>query len=178
MSEVIGELLRRCRNGEVEAFSLLVEQFGGWARQVTRAILRDEHLAEDAVQASFLKAFMRLGELREPAAFPGWFRQILRSESCRIARSRREPVMEDFEVGPERGPGPPERMELEDMRQKVREAVNSLPDNGRQTTELYYLGGHNCEEVAKMLQVPEGTVKRRLHDARNHLRTILGGVTL
>jgi DNA-directed RNA polymerase specialized sigma24 family protein len=53
------------------------------------AQLRDQHLAEDAAQEAFLKAFVDLGQLHEPAAFPGWFRRIVYEHCDRIRRRRR-----------------------------------------------------------------------------------------
>ena len=53
------------------------------------AQLRDQHLAEDAAQDAFLKAFVDLGQLHEPAAFPGWFRRIVYKHCDRIRRRRR-----------------------------------------------------------------------------------------
>lgn len=61
----------------------------------------------------------------------------------------------------------------EELREKVRGLVEELPPAQRAATRLYYLEERTCREVAGRLAVPEGTVKRRLHDARNRLRTML-----
>jgi RNA polymerase sigma-70 factor (ECF subfamily) len=64
---------------------------------------------------------------------------------------------------------------LAETRLLVREALAALPPAGRETAELFYLDEYNCAEVAELLHVPKGTVKRRLHDARSRLRDLLLG---
>ena len=81
MAELLNELLARCRRGDGQAVRTLVQRFGDSVRALARALLDDEHLAEDAVQAALLTAVQRLDQLRQPEAFAGWLRQIVRTEA-------------------------------------------------------------------------------------------------
>ncbi len=151
---------------------MLVERFEGPGRRLAAAILKDEHAAEDAVQEAMIEAVRRITALREPAAFPGWFRQIVRSQAGRISRRRSERPVGRL---PEQSSASPPGLQIEDqeLRQQVRQALAELPPSGRQTAELFYLDGFSLTEVADVLGVPVGTVKRRLHEVRKRLREIL-----
>ena len=172
MSELLAELLERCRTGEPDAITALVQRFQPWALDLATALLKDPHLAEDAVQWAFVRALGRLADLREPAAFPGWLRQITRTECHRIARRRQEPSLGD-RVDTSVEETPAQQVETHERCRLVRQALAQLPPASRQAAELFYLDELDTAEVAQRLAVPHGTVKRRLHDARLRLREML-----
>jgi len=176
VAEVLSELLARCRRGEDDAVETLVARFSARALDLAAALLGDAHLAEDAVQEAFLVALQRLADLRDPSAFPGWLRQIVRSQCTRILRKRRERLDAEIERRAAAGQSPAAAAELAEMRAVVRAALAALPPVGRRTAELFYLEEQSCAEIAEHLHVPLGTVKRRLHDARAGLRDMLLGV--
>jgi len=173
MTTSLLDLLERCRQGDASSFAVIVGRFRNWAHDLAWSILRDEHLAEDVVQEAFLKAYSRLEELRDLEAFPGWLRQILRSEACGIARTRRRRLLENRTPWMPDQPDPSERVEREELCRRVHRALKSLSPINRQTAELFYLSEHDCGQIAEMLHVPQGTVRRRLHDVRQKLRTML-----
>ncbi len=175
MAERLGELLERCKQRDDHAVAVLVERFRDAALGVAKAILGDAHLAEDAVQEAFLTALQRLDELRDAAAFPGWLRQIVRTQSCRIARRRREASTPETPAVADATGSPLQDLVGNELRGKIREALRGLPDRNRQVAELYYLDGRPCDEVARMLDASPGTVKSRLHDTRRRLRSMLLG---
>lgn len=172
--ESLSELLNLCGKEDEEAIETLIRRFSGKALELAQALTRDPHLAEDAVQEAFLTALSKLDQLRDPKAFPGWFRQIVRTKANRIVRKQRE---EPSEAPPEKGvSSPPEElMEREELSLVIREALDHLPGGSRETVQLFYMAEHNCLEVAQILEIPEGTVKRRLHDARQKLKEMLLG---
>ena len=131
-------------------------------------------MVEDVVQEAFISALGRLDDLRNPEAFPGWFRQIVRTQAARIRRKRHEVPLEGGTYVAA-SDSPDKSAERAELRELVREALLNLPDVGRETTELFYFHEHSCSEISDMLSVPVGTVKRRLHDARKRLRGMLLG---
>ena len=175
MAEPLNELLDRCRQGDGEAIARLVGRFWAWACDLAAALLDDSHLAEDAVQAAFLSAINRLYDLRDPNAFAGWFRQIVRTEALRIVRKRRERPLDREVAESADEPSPAEHLERAERRQVVRQAIASLPKAGRETAEMFYLDDLGHADIADRLGVPMGTVKRRLHDVRWRLRSMLLG---
>jgi RNA polymerase sigma factor (sigma-70 family) len=139
------------------------------------AITRDDHLAEDAVQQAFLTALARLSTLREDGAFWGWFRKIIRTECVRILRKRREQICADVPETADHAPSPRRRAQSRDLRRVVRAALAALPETSRGAAEMFYLEERRCIDIGESLGVPEGTVKRRLHDARKQLHRLLLG---
>jgi RNA polymerase sigma factor (sigma-70 family) len=135
-------------------------------------LLHDFQLAEDAAQEAFFEAYRALDRLREPAAFAGWFRRIVFKQSDRIIRNRPPATapIEHGQTAAQGGPSQAEALEQREMNERVFSAVEQLPEHERATLLLFYLGGHSHKEVGAFLGVPVTTVKKRLHDGRNHLR--------
>lgn len=175
MTELLDELLARCRRGDQDAVAVLVKRFANYVLDLAAALLSDQHLAEDAMQAAFVTALTRLEQLRTPAAFPGWLRQIVRTEANRILRHRRETSGEAHADPISDTPSPAQQLLQEERRQQVRDAVAALPPATRDAAQLFYLDEMKCSHVADRLGIPEGTAKRRLHDARKRLRDALLG---
>lgn len=175
---MLAPLIEQCRKGDGEAIERLVRQFQERAGNYANAILRDADLAEDAVQEAFVAALQSLGQLRDAEAFPLWFRRIVRTQAIRILRHRRElplPLDEGDHQAVATQETPIRRIEREELARRVREALQTLPEASRQAAELFYLDELSCAQTAETLQIPLGTVKRRLHDARRQLRDILAG---
>ena len=84
----VARLVQAARGGDAPAFGMLVERFQAMALGYAVALLRDPGLAEDACQEAFVDAFLHLYQLREDAAFPGWFRRVVRKHVDRQRRSR------------------------------------------------------------------------------------------
>lgn len=175
MALLLRDLLKMCEMGDGEAVPELVRRFRPWALDFAAAITDDRDLAEDAVQEAFITALRRLTDLREPNAFPGWFRQIIRTQARRILRGRRELSVAQDDLVVAGDCSPEERLQAEELRAVVRKALQSLPNAGRDTAELFYLEEMSCAGISDRLEVPEGTVRRRLHDARARLRDMLLG---
>jgi RNA polymerase sigma factor (sigma-70 family) len=170
--EELTTLVMRAREGAPEAFGEIVRRFQDMAVGYGYSILGDFHLAHDAAVEAFLEAYRDLSHLREPAAFPGWFRRIVFKQCDRIARGRRGrtvPLEEAAEMAaPE--PGPAEAAEQRALQVEVRAAIAALPENERVATTLFYIGEYSQREIGAFLGVPVSTVKNRLLTARNRLR--------
>ena len=159
-------LIERSRQGDLDAFGEIVRRFQHMAHGYAYSILGDFHLAEDAAQEALIDAYVRLAELREPAAFSGWFRRVVFKHCDRISRRKHAPTVpleEGVHVAAVHGP----RAELRD---EVLEAVRRLPEREREATTLYYINGYSQKEIADFLEVPTTTVQKRLHDSRRKLK--------
>lgn len=168
-------LVSGASKGDAEAYEAIVRRFQDMAVGYSYSITRDFQFAEDAAQEAFLEAYRNLDKLREPAAFPGWFRRILFKQCDRITRARSFSHIPLHEAQ-ERASQPPNQaddLEHREMTNKILTAVDSLPDHERAATMLYYISGYSQTEVAEFLDVPVTTIKKRLHSARSRLREML-----
>jgi RNA polymerase sigma factor (sigma-70 family) len=154
------------------AFDAIVARFQEMAVGCALTILGDRHLAEDVAQEAFLRAWLGLPLLREPAAFPSWFQRILLWQCNRVKRGRKLDTvsLESVAALPAEGPDPHRVLERRALQERVRGAVRALPQKERVVTELFYLEQLTQNEIALGLEVPLTTVKKRLHDARQRLQ--------
>lgn len=106
--------------------------------------------------------------LRDPAAFPAWFRALVFRQAARLRRRRQVGTL-PLEAAREL-PAVSCADGSEELRAEVQRAIRSLPRNERVVTALFYIGEHSQEEIARFLSVRVTTVKNRLHTARARLK--------
>jgi RNA polymerase sigma factor (sigma-70 family) len=171
-------LVLAAQRGDLDAFGQVVERFQKMAYAVAYATVGDAHLAEDAAQEAFIEAYLSLPKLREPAAFPGWFRRIVFKRGDRLIRGKRLATL-PIEVAGEvaaREPGPAVIAEARELRRQVQAAIDELPEPDRMLVMLFYLAGYAQQEIAAIAELPVATVKKRLYRARQRLRAQLDGL--
>lgn len=165
-------LIDQIKTGDLYAFTELVRRYQDLAFGYAYAILGDFHLAQDAAQEAFVVTYADLGKLRDPEAFPGWLRGIVRYQCGRILRKRH------FELVPldhasdvaAKVPGPEEHAEQQDALAEVIAAINGLPLAQREVVTLYYIREYSQQEVAAFLDLPVTMVNNRLYAARKQLK--------
>ena len=170
--ETLSSFVVAAQHGDLEAFGCIVGRFQAMARAMSYAMVDDSQLAEDVAQEAFVEAFLSLPKLREPAAFPGWFRRIVFKQGDRLIRGKHVMTMPLESVGdvPLADLDPALVIEGREMDDVVRHAVEVLPEHERIVVILFYGTGYALKEIAAFLEVPVTTVKKRLHDARQRLR--------
>ena len=130
--------------------------------------------AREIVQKAFVKAWERLSDLQEDAAFAGWIRRIAVNLVRDFWRSQKplDEIAEDDEEGAleDSAPDPSEIVFERIEAQRLRRAVSELPLAFREVVVLHYLDGSPVDEVARTLEIPRGTVLSRLSRARGRLR--------
>ena len=175
------QLVNNARNGRhsieerQEAFAQLVGEFYEAAFRWAFSRLNDADLAQDAVQEAFVVAYQMLHQLKEPKAFAGWFKQIVLSQTYRLLRDTR-PLTLAVGISQEMmasEPGPAALIENDEMKERVMTAVQALPKKEQVVTKLFYLNGYSQKEIARLLELPLTTVKKRLQYARQNLRGLL-----
>jgi RNA polymerase sigma factor (sigma-70 family) len=130
----------------------------------------DFHEAQDVAQQVFVEAFQSLGTIRDPGRLGAWLRSVTICRCVDRLRGRRETESLEGQMHESRQPGPDEQVQRQEVRQMVLEAIARLGKAQRETTALFYINGYTLEQVSAMQEVPLGTVKRRLHDARQRLK--------
>ena len=165
-------LVRAAQSGDKEAFGSIVTRFQDMAYAVAYAMSGDPVEAQDAAQEAFIEAFLRLQQLREPAAFPGWFRRIVIKYSDRQVRRQPKSVT-PFTDALQRTTSktdPAAIVENEQIRSAIHDSIAALPHNQRLATMLYYVQGYSINEVADSLDTTVGAVKKNLYSARKRLK--------
>ena len=169
-------LVDRVREGDREAFGALVGHYIGQARRVARAVLRDQDDADDAVQDAFLNALTRLDQYDERRPFGPWLLRIVANAALDRVRRRAiraaDPISDRL---PQSASGPAEDAEHRMMLAQLEQALRELPERRRMAVVLFDVEGYEHKEIAKILGVPEGTVRSDVFHARRHLREALAG---
>jgi RNA polymerase sigma factor (sigma-70 family) len=167
------DLVRRAARGDALAFERLLATRADQAFRVARAILGDESDARDATQDTFVAAWRELPRLLDPERFDAWLRRIL-VNACRAQLRVRKHVREitlDVIVEPAApGPSMSEQLGATDV---LARAFERLDGNKRAILVLHHLEHASVAEIAASLGIPTGTVKWRLHDAREALQRAL-----
>ncbi len=162
--------VERARRGEPAAVAELFRRYWRAARAVAYGVTGDLSLAEDAASEAFCAALDGLPELRDAERFGPWLRTIV----VRTARRLKSTAAKNATAmrAPESRPQTPGmRLEQQEAAALVHEAVRSLPPMLREVVSLFYFEGYRVEEIARFLDIPAGTIKRRLHDGRRRLHT-------
>ena len=160
-----GELVAAARRGDREAFSLLVSPHLETALRVARVVAGSPDDGTDAVQDALLSAWQGIGSLREPAAFPAWFRRHVTRQAVRHAKRRGRVVELDVETA-----APLDALDRAFAVRELDRAFDRLSTDDRVILTLRHLWELPGAEIAQHLGIPEGTVKSRVHAAMNRLR--------
>lgn len=155
-----------------EAFAELVKRFQDMAYACAYAVLGDLHLAQDAAQEAFISAWQKLSQLRQPEAFPGWFRRIVLTECHRLKRGNRLRFvsLDDGARVPSADADPQAAIERDELAKAVLTAIEMLPENERIVVVLFYVKEYSHRDISAFLEVPLTTVAKRLYSARVRLR--------
>ena len=172
-----GVLVLRAQAGDRAALDALLASVQEPLYRYLLTLVRERHLAEDALQEAFVRVYRKLGYLREPALFRPWAYRVATREAFRhLKRERRwaEQVRDEEALKTLRAPPPREELAPE-LLARLHETVAGLSPASRAVVVLYYLHEMSLEETADVLGVPLGTVKSRLAYGLEALRRRLRG---
>lgn len=159
--------------GDVQRFEGIVLRWQGPLLNLAFRFVRDRSLAEELAQEAFVKCFRSLRQWRREARFSTWLFSVALSV-YRSKLRRLEPVFEALRDLPApSGEAPDERLAEESRAESVRRAVASLPPLYRDPLIVFYFQEQDLASTARLPGLREGTVKARLHRAREALRGIL-----
>lgn len=168
------ELAERVRRGDAGAFDVLVTRHMRRALSVAYRLLGHPQDAEDLVQEAFLAALTKIDTFRTDRDFRPWFYRILVNRGLDMRRARALRRTDEIPDGsPALSPSPLKTAEGSEIREHLSAAVSGLPERQRLIFQLYELEGFSGPEIAGMLDLPEGTARWHLHQARRALRAAL-----
>ena len=166
-------LVEAVQAGDVEAFARFVTRYTDPAYAIALSILRHEQDAEDAVQAAFIRALERIGQLRPGSRFGPWFYRVLRSTCLNLRRRELLRTHSELTETAASRDDPHREFERSDARKRVLEALEQLPERQRTAVMMYDLEGYDHGEIAAILGIAVGTSRANLHHGRHALRRIL-----
>ncbi len=163
------EAVARFLAGDETAFAVLVDAHKDNVHQFVRSILGAGE-AEDQAQEVFMQVFRSLRSFRGDASFSTWLyclaRNVCRHRLRALGAAKRGSTEEiDSLELPDGEPTSFARLEAEETRALVRAAVDELPPGHRAVIVLSHWEGLRYEDISKVLEIPEGTVKSRVHNA-------------
>jgi RNA polymerase sigma-70 factor (ECF subfamily) len=173
------ELIARCLAGQTQAFGLLVERYQHRLYGTLVHVVGSRELAVDVAQDAFLLAFEKLASFRGQSGFYSWLFRIALNAAA-SARRKHSRVNSSIDAAREaaghepsdgRPDSPPDHaLEVADRQRLVRQALAELPEEFRTALILKEMDELKYEEIAEILNVPIGTVRSRIHRARQELR--------
>jgi RNA polymerase sigma-70 factor, ECF subfamily len=168
------ELVERVRRGDGLAFDTLVTRYMRRAFSVAYRLLGHQEDAEDLVQEAFIAALQRIDTFEAGRPFGPWFFRILVNRGLNARKSRALRTTEEIpEAAASSFPSPEREAERSELRERLRQAMTTLPERQRVIVELFELEGFGGVEIAQILEISDGTVRWHLHEARKALREAL-----
>lgn len=172
------DCVRRIQHGESDAFEVLVRRHEKTIFNLVYRMLGDYEDAAEVSQEVFLSAYRAIGQFRGDANFSTWLYRIALNHATTRRRSlnsrqHRTTAIEDMELIRDSQLGPAEILEKKEMQERVQLALNKLEPEDATVILLRDLQDVPYDEVAQMLEIPVGTVKSRLHRARQALKSLL-----
>lgn len=172
-------LVTAARDGDGEAMDALFNAFYNDVYYFALKTVKDSEVACDITQETFVTIITALGGLKEPAAFPGWMKQIAYSQCTRYFRKKKDVLVSEDEdgdtifdiVAEDRTEFiPDEALDQDDFRATILAILDELSEPQRAAVLLYYYDELSVKEIAQIQGVSEGTVKSRLNYARKSIK--------
>jgi len=155
-------LVLQVLKGDRKGFNLLFQR---WNKKLLRHAIRqvkNQHIAKDVVQNSWIAILKGLRTLKEPAHFGPWSMRIVYFKAMDHLRKQKKEELNTI---------PKVEEEIEDPRlEAIRKGLQRLPEKHKQILTLFYLEEMSVVEIAFILDIPPGTVKSRLYHAREYFK--------
>ena len=179
-------LIQQAHFGDQGAFEILVDRYSSLLYLLISQLVRDEHLAYDILQHVFLQMYRSLPTLTKGGTIKAWLSQVARHRSIDELRRKRPILFSEIALvpdGDEFSPlttlldpdlQPEEQVELHELRQRLLEAIETLPSRYRAVVLLRCDTQLSYREIGRALSIPETTVKTYFYRAKKQLRALLG----
>lgn len=165
--------------GDLDAYEGIVRHHNQRLFRIARSIVRDDAEAMDVVQESFISAWERLGDLKDPGALGLWLARIVKNTALmRLRQNRRYQLMEEIDLENIREMSVPETRQIlpdgelanQELRRMLEQYIDELPEAFRTVFMLRAVEQCDIATTAAILEIPEATVKTRFHRARRQIR--------
>jgi RNA polymerase sigma-70 factor, ECF subfamily len=169
-----GALIERARAGAEAAFDTLVRTYMEQAFRVAFRVVGHREDAEDLVQEAFLAAHQYIDSFEVGRPFGPWLMRIVVNRGANLRRSRARRSTEPETEGVSDAPSALEETEWRDTGRVLQDALATLSERQRLIVTMFDVDGLSSAEIGEMMELAPGTVRWHLHEARRHLRGVLG----
>ena len=167
------ELVERAAKGDQDAFAGLARLSSNRLFATAWRILRDHHLAEDAVQQTLITIWNELPRLRDPDRFEAWsYRLVVRQAMAEARKGRRGALVQLLPDDQDTSPAPDDYRTVAD-RDRIERGFRKLSPEQRAVLVLQHYNGFSLAEISDILGIPIGTAASRLHYAAKALRSAI-----
>ena len=175
------DLMRRCREGDMSAFELIVLRYKDAIFNFIYHFVADYHRAQDISQETFLRVLRNVDRYKSRNSFKTWLYKIavnlckneLRDRSRHRTLSLDDPAMDIESLSGDHYITPDRAYEREELRRLVKDAVGSLPEDQRMAIIMREYQDLSYEEIASALNCSLGAVKSKIYRARQNIKKML-----
>ncbi len=169
------ELIQRCREGDRQAYYQLYKLYSRSMYNVGFRIVNNTEEAEDVLQEAFISAFKNLHHYRGDATFGAWLKRIVVNKAINYLKKKKMERFPDDEKWDVKEEVVDEFESFPFSVDKVKRAIESLPDGYRTVLSLYLLEGYDHGEIAEIMGITESTSKSQFNRSKKKLKELLEG---
>ena len=168
-------LVKRAKAGDYQAFDLLVLKYQSRLISTAFKFVKDQQIAEDLVQDSFIKSFKSIGSFREDSTFYTWIYRITvnTSKNYLVSKKRKDELLqtdiskeENFVIEPKDKDTPEDLFHANQLHKVIIESLNGLGEDTKTALTLREFDGLSYEQIAEVVNCPVGTVRSRIFRGR------------
>lgn len=165
------EIIERCREGDQKAQFQLYKLYYKAMYSVSLRIINDDMEAEDVMQEAFLSAFKKINTYKGEVSFGAWLKKIVINRSLDYLKKRKVQFEEVNERTMQIADYQMETKEIDVNR--IKKAIQSLPDGYRVVLSLYLIEGYDHDEISQILNISNSSSRTQLLRAKNKLKELL-----
>ena len=175
-------LVKRVKAGDYQAFDLLVLKYQSRLISTAFKFVKDQQIAEDLVQDSFIKSFKSIGSFREDSTFYTWIYRITinTSKNYLVSKKRKDELLqtdiskeENYGIEPIDNDTPEDLFHASQLHKIIIESLNELGENTKTALTLREFDGLSYEQIAEVVNCPVGTVRSRIFRGREVIDDVI-----
>lgn len=180
LTKELTDLVVLAQSGEKDAINELVTLFSPELHSVVMKRVRHTQDCEEVVQDVFLRVMRKIHQLQDPTKFSGWVHKMANNLAINkvLRRPKEKATSDPFTLDKSYERDPSNRITQKDVNELLHKAIRKLKKKDRDLLNIYYFNGAKLKDVAHDMSVPEGTVKRRIHTARERLKSEIAKIEL
>jgi RNA polymerase sigma-70 factor (ECF subfamily) len=166
------ELVKQIQSSDQELYAIIIERYQNKLLRYANSLIKDENKAVDAVQESFIKAFINLKSFDGGKKFSSWIYRIVHNEILNMVKKYQKEILlpENFDQASEEDIQ--KEFEQKETSEVVEKCLREMPIIYSEPLALYYIDEKSYEEISDILRLPMGTVATRISRAKKLMKNL------